>query len=211
MSNYSKSKAFFKANPSYLKKTGNALKTAKKALKIAKAGRQMESLSYSEDSLAMTASNAPALLYIQPPTTEGSKQTISYIEGRIFVRRNLTSAVIDTWRVDLVLDRQPAGVVLNYADLYNSDATPRPTALMDYDAQSRYKFVKSWSGAFGPQDNQFKMINFKVRSGLKVEADSRIPYQDSVNKNAYYLVWFTNAATNMPLITYDIQIVSQTA
>jgi len=211
MTNYSRSKAYFKQNPIAKKKTGTALKTAKKALKIARQGQTMESTSYNDDAVAFTVNNAPQILYLQPPTTDGSKQTISYIEGKIFVRRNLSSTVIETWRVDLVLDRQPAGVILSYADLYNSDATPRPTALMDYDAKSRYKFVKSWSGAFGPQDNQFKMINFMVRSGLKVEADDVTPSQASVNKNAYYLIWFTNASANPPLITYDVQVVSQTA
>lgn len=192
------------------KKKKTAMTTARKALRIAKANRTFEVLKYSDVNVAMTASAVPTVVFLQPPTCDGEKQTIQNIEARMYIRQNLTSTVVDNYRVDIVLDRYPSGVTLDLSKLYE-DATPRITALPSYDMRDRYKIVKSYSGAFNAQSPTSRMINFKVRSGLVCEADGQTPSQDSIQKNAYYLVYWTEATANTPIITYDIQIDSITA
>ena len=194
----------------FKKKTKTAMTTAKKALRIAKANRTFEVLKYNDVNVSMTASAVPTVVFLQPPTCDGEKQTIQNIEARMFIRQNLASVLVDNYRVDLVLDRYPSGVALDLSKLYE-DATPRITALLSYDMRDRYKIVKSYSCAFSENSNTSRMINFKVRSGLVCEADGQTPSQANIQKNAYYLVFWTESTANTPIITYDIQIDSITA
>lgn len=188
-----------------------ALKTAKKALRLAKNNQIVESTSYNDILVAM--SRAPTVRYIQPPSCDGFKQTCQYIEGRLYVQADSVSSENSNWRVDLVLDRQPAGVVLDTADLYGTAQPPRITALIPLSDKERYKIVKSWSGGFndaaGPTSRMVR--RFHLRSGLKLEASAVTPSQAEIQKNAYYLVFWTDASANTPIITYDLQMVSVTA
>lgn len=204
---FRKTKSYFKSNaPQQMK--SSAMKTAKKALKLAKKDQTEESIEYNDTALAFTASKVPAIVFLQPPTTDGFKQIIQYIEGKIYLRKNLTSVITDNYRVDLVLDRAPAGIIIDPAKIYSS-STPRITAQITLSDKGRYKICKSWFGAFDTY-NTSRSINFYCRSSLKTEADSQTPAQASILKNAYYLIFWTEASANMPLITYDIQIVSNT-
>ncbi len=187
-----------------------ALTTAKRALRMAKGNRTFEVLKYNLVNTAMTASAVPVVRYIQPPVTDGERQTLQHIEGKIWVRQNLTSALIDNYRIDIVLDRFPSGVEITPLSLYE-DATPRITALKSFDLRNRYKIVKSFMGAFEASSPVTRMHNFFIRSGLVCESDGNNPNQANVNKNAYYIIFWTEATTNTPILTYDLQIVSITA
>jgi len=190
-------------------KKKSAMKTAKQALRIAKGNRTYEVKKFFNQ-IEMTVDADPTIVYLEPSVTSGEKQTIQYIEGRIYVKQNLTSALIDDYRIDVVLDRFPSGVVIDPLSLYES-ATPRITALLSYDMRDRYKIVKSYSGAFEEQTSTARYHRFKVRSGLICEADGSTPNQASVMKNAYYLIFWTTASANTPIITFDLQIDSITA
>jgi len=177
---------------------------------MAKGNRTYEVTKFNEVNLAFTASAVPAITYLQPPVADGERQTIQHIRGRIWVRQNLTSALVDNYRIDLVLDRFPAGVVIDPASIYE-DSTPRITALKSFDLRNRYKIVKSWMGAFEASSPVTRMITFFARSGLVVENDGNTPSQANVAKNAYYLIFWTEATTNVPIITHDIELVSITS
>lgn len=185
-----------------------AINTAKRALKMAKGNRTVEALNY--NIVGQVLSSTPSIRFIQPPSTEGGKQTIQHIEGKIWVRQDITSAIIDNYRIDLVLDRQPNGAILNLDNIYNS-TTPRITVLKDFELKDRYKILKTWIGAFSLGETT-RMIKIFERSGLKSESDSNSFFdQIRISKNAYYLVAWTEATANQPLLTYDLRIVSVTA
>lgn len=188
------------------KKTSNI---AKKALKMAKGNRTFEVKSYSQTLTSMTGGSSPDILYLEPPTSEGQTQTIQNITAKIYIEKDILSTGVNRWRVDLVLDRQPNGVIFSPLLCYE-DGTPTITTLTDYDNKNRFKIVKSYAGGLGP-DYIPKFININYKSGLVVDASAQPPNQANVTKNAYYLVYWTPSGTNTPKVEYEIRIESITA
>lgn len=173
------------------KKNISAAKLAKKALKVAKRA-EVES-GFETAPFNLHLSQNPTFTYIQPPEAEGVKQTSKYIEGRFTIRpdqhASLTYAV--GWRVDLILDRQPAMMPLDVNHMYGNIPNPEVSVLMPFYNKDRYKVVKSWSGILsGHAGTQGTSRYFKVRTGLKLEAvDPLFDFQHAT-KNAYYLVYW---------------------
>lgn len=197
------SKTFeYKAKP-------KALPIAQKALRIAKGNRTFAAEDFTLATTAMTASLVPTVRYIQPPgdAGPGQKQTIQDLEFSILLKVDVASAVVNSWRCDLVLDRTPSKVTLSLADMYGI-ATPKITALLNYDAIERYKIVKSYSGSFYVDSSVSRHIHFKVRSGLVCEAEGPVFDNNLVLKNAYYFVFWTDATANTPTISYSSRLTS---
>lgn len=178
-------------------------KVAKRALKLALHNRETRIVIDALTSVAFTASRVLNITYLQPNAT-GEKCTFQKIEGKIWVRKNTSSVVTDSWRCDLILDRQPNGVELSPLLAYTS-ASPRITALIDLGQTERFKIARSWMGAFDEADgNTSRMINFSYRTGLVTECTTSF-VQANIVKNAYYFVFWTESATNTPIMTFSIQ------
>ncbi len=184
---------------------------AKKALKLAKSNSTIEFLSYNAIAQTMTGTFSPDVVYMQPPTTDSSpgKQTLLRLRGNILIEQNLTSAANDQWRFDIILDRAPAGAVLNITQAYGT-ANPRLTRPLNYDQIKRYKLLYSRKGMFNEFVKTSAVMNINVKLGLVAEANNNTPSQANIMKNAIYIVFWTNATTNKPNFTYNLDIVSCT-
>jgi len=191
------------------KKYGNkprALPIAQKALKMAKNNRTFASVDFPiSDSLG--PSNTPDILFLSPANTDGDRQTINEIELKCFIEHNASNTGIVNWRLDLVLDRSPAKTILSLADLYET-ANPEPSALLTFNDRERYKLCKSYYGYFQNSIMTCRHIHFKYKSGLVSEADGGTYSQSKIQKNAYYLVYWTDVASNVPVITGTVRVVS---
>jgi len=192
----------------YQKKKQGATKIAQKALKIAKQNRSYAAIDFSISD-TMTGSNTPEVLFLSPSTAEGGGDRITIQDIEVFVRiiKNTAVDAIVHWRIDLVLDRTPAKVVLSTTDLYES-SNPDVAALMSFDNRERYKLCKSYHGYFDNDVSVSKHIHFKYRSGLVCEADGGIFGQSKILKNAYYLVYWTDVTSNFPTMVGNCRITS---
>lgn len=155
------------------------------------------------------SSTPTVLLLIANMGMSGNKTTLKSVQVRAVVKQNLTSALIDDYRVDLVIDRAPAGVAITPL-LYLGDATPNITAYKDFDGKGRYKILKTWSGYLSSSEgsNSFRKINSYVRLNLKSETNQFDQYaQGNLIKNALYLVRWTTASANQPTFKGDIRVV----
>lgn len=185
-------------------------RTANKALRIANRGKVIAARNAHATKSPFQASNVPAIKYLQPPDATSFRQTILKMIARIYVEQDVNSTVIDDFRIDIVLDRAPTGLPLSIENVYNT-VTPRITHDIKQNDRDRYKLVKSFTGGFGKGGATSRAFSFKVRSGLRVECTSNVPSQAAVQKNAYYIVYWTSSTVNTPKITYDILVQSQTA
>lgn len=198
---YGKSKTAVKT---YQKKKQGATKIAQKALKIAKATRTYSFVDYTIND-TMTGSLTPEKQFLSPPNTDGERQTIQDIECFVKITHDIGSAGIVDWRMDLVLDRQPSKVTLDFADCYES-ATPETTALLSFNNRERYKICKSYTGYLDNDVATERIIHFKYRSGLVCEADGTVYSQANILKNAYYLVYWSNSTANHPSIVGTVRV-----
>lgn len=187
--------------------TKKASNTAKRALKLALHNRDTKGALDTVLATLFTASKVLNIKYIQPSNL-GDKCTFQKIEGRIWITQHPSSTVSDSWRCDLILDRQPNGVVLSPLLAYTS-ATPNITALIAFGQTERYKIARSWSGSFndGTGGLTARNITFSYRTGLISEGNGSLT-QANVTKNAYYFVFWTESATNLPTMTYHINTFS---
>ncbi|WP_445779150.1 hypothetical protein [Shewanella sp.] len=178
---------------------------------MAKSNETIEFLSYNAIAQTMTGTFTPDIVYLQPPTTDSSpgKQTLLKIRGNVLIEQNLSSASNDQWRFDIVLDRAPAGAVLNVAQAYGV-ANPRITRPLNYDQIKRYKLLYSRKGMFNEFVKTSSMMNINVKLGLVAEANNNTPSQANIMKNAVYILFWSNATTNKPNFTYNLDIVSRT-
>ena len=184
-------------------RTSNTTRIAKRALKIANQNVDMRNGATSADGLSLPAASVVVVDYLEPAGTR-ERCTYSQIEGKIWIRQDLDSPNHDSWRCDLVLDRQPNGAILSVLKVYG-DLTPRITALLNFDERDRYKIVRSWQGSFSDDSGTgARSISFKQKTGLVCESSGHTFTQALITKNAYYFVFWTESVINTPEISYDI-------
>ncbi len=189
---------------------GKATRTiAKKALRIAKRNIVTEFTETNQVTEDLTGSSVPDITYLQPATTDGDRQTLINLNGRIEMRQDLMSQLSDNYRIDIVLDRRPSGVIIDPAILYG-DATPRITALVDFNLRGRFKILRSFQGVFEQSTVTNRIFKFNIPLNLVVESNAEAPSQGEVQKNAIYLIVWTTATANFPSITRDFRLISKT-
>ncbi len=182
-----------------------------RALKIAKSNRRklksvQEGTSVDTDT-GLDVLNATALVQYFPYAGISGKheQTIVSFEVHGIVRQNLASALIDDYRIDYILDRDPEGQDITAIELYLS-ATPLIDVYVDFDERKRFKVLRSFRGALSSNEgsNSFRRINFKVNLNMKAwnenEGSASIGSQSRV---AIYMIHWTTASANQP--TYQAQ------
>lgn len=188
------------------RKTNGTAKTqriAKKALKIANKNIDMRNNLLSRDGFTLPVGAVITVDYLEP---DGNRERLTYsqIEGKVWIRQAQASIEHDSWRCDLVLDRQPNGVVLDLVKVYG-DATPKITALLTFNERDRYKIVRSWQGSFSDDSGTgARSFHFIQKTGLVAESSANTFTQALITKNAYYFVFWTESAVATPIISYDI-------
>ncbi len=190
-----------------LSKVDQALRIAKSNKKKIHDTREMDNTD--QDTGALTLNATPVVLYIIPSSANtGNKVSIKSFQLRGVVKQNLSSAIIDDYRIDLVLDRRPDKAAITPL-LYLRSATPRIDAYKDFDEKERYRIIKTWSGYLSSSEgsNSFRKINYYTRLNYFAEGDNGVS-QTTITKNALYIVFWTTASANQPTFQAEFSIVS---
>ncbi len=190
------------------------LSKAEQALRLAKSNKrkinETREMGEGTSTLAAVALNAtPTVRYINPGGMLGVKLPVKSFQVRGVVKQNLTSAIIDGYRMDLVLDRHPDGAAITPL-LYLGTATPKLYEYKDFDRKERFKIIKTWSGYFNSNDGvaSHRRINDYFRLNYMFESSAASQESNSVaEKNALYLVFWTDASANQPTIEFKSRIV----
>ncbi len=155
-----------------------------------------------------TAFNVTPIVDYYPAVGAGQKTQMKYLSIRGLIKRNVASDAIDDYRVDIILDRQPAGVKATVANIYGS-ANPELGDPLNVLHRTRYKLLRTMLGAFGESGNGVaaRAINWKIPLNLigttKANGDFS---QGNVLKNAVYIVYWTTSAANQPTMRCNGQI-----
>ncbi len=172
------------------------------ALRLAKSNRKAirREVEYVQNDLvfALAAMNATLLVtHIPVAGPTGNKGEIKSIQLQGLVLQILASALNDEWRVDLVLDRQPNGVLPTATEIYGS-ATPQIYAYRDFDKRFRFKILRSFRGVFNESVMTSSVIDTYVKLNLITEQDSTSFAIGNMTKNTLVLVHWTTATANQP-------------
>ncbi len=205
----------------FRKKTQNVtikkpLTKAEEALKIAKGNRKairtQRDFKVGEEIVAQAALNAtPTVRFLIQVNIEGTKVLVKSVQVKGIVKQNLTSALIDDYRVDLVMDRYPDKAAITPL-LYLGSATPKVLAFKDFAEKARYRILKTWSGYLSSSEgsNSFRKINyFKSLNITKTSDTINSISQTSIIRNALYLVFWTTATANQPTFEFSYRQVLQ--
>jgi len=152
-----------------------------------------------------TAFNATPIVTYIPPSGKGDKTLMKYMTLRGYIRQDPASTASDVYRVDVVLDRQPAGVKATVLNIYG-DATPSIGDPQDQKDAERYKILRSVIGGFDEAENgrSVKIIDFRIPLNLVATTSGGGDYtQPYINKNALYVIYWTDSTSAQP--TVDMQ------
>lgn len=218
--------SLFAGRPGTKRKFGTSTTAtiAKTALRIAKSNETIEHTTFAHNPTGTTdtplgpidflSTGLPFVKYLQPPDVDSDpgSQTILYIRGNVHILQDLQSNRQDQWRFEIVVDRRPGGVTLDVARAYDvSTALEIATyANIDFSNRRRYKQLYTRGGIFDDDTNTSRMFHLNVRVGL-VSQSNGVQFDIArMNKNALYLIYWTDATTNLPKIQYRLDLVSKT-
>ncbi len=153
-----------------------------------------------EDTYVAVMDPAPVIHFLNL-AGDGRRTRITSVAVKGLIRRNLASALVDDWRVDLVLDRTPIGdgTLMTAQDLYG-DALPEIGEFKSLANKERFKILRSAFGAFSDVSVEHQVINWYVKLNLIALSDTDNSWtENGVIKNALYLVYYTTAVANHPI------------
>lgn len=180
----------------------------RRAVRAMNKGKAIRSLDTSFDG---TFNATAAASFCTALVTDSGKSKIIGVRVSGFCSQDLTSTLLDDYRVDLVLDRLPDGVLLTAAKYtQSSDETPLFNELIKDDMTERFKILKSWKGHFNENTVVHREINWYKK--LNLVADSNAAgniTQASQTKNALYFVCWTTAAANQPSYVLEARVYYQ--
>lgn len=138
----------------------------------------------------------------------GFKCFIKTLEIRGLVRQNLTSALADDYRFDVVLDRHPEEALPTALQVYGS-ATPRINALVNWTERKRFKILRSWRGLLEQQNNIGRMFGAVIKVNVMMETDQidTLGAIASTTKNHFIVFGWTQSTANQPTIVFEHQFV----
>ncbi len=179
---------------------------AKQALSMAKRNRRnIKIISEVVQGAVTTATDVfdptPIVDYLSNIAGNGTTAKFRSVRVKGTIKRNVASALIDDWRVDLILDRVPDGAEVTPLELYG-DATPTIGAFKNALFKKRFRILRSEFGAFDESGNgnASHMIDWYVKLNLVTETVANDSWAiGSVLKNAIFLVYWTTAAANHPI------------
>ncbi len=190
-------------------KADQALRQVKRLRSKVNAGIDYAIVEGSLVSQAMTGTATPDITFLGPVVGEDMKAKVKSVSVRGTINQNVASAVTDNWRVDLVLDKVPDGANVTPLELYG-DATPRISAFKNFLYRSRFKILRSVFGDFNEQGPLSAVINWYVKLNNTQETTSSGSFGvANLLKNALFLVIWTEATANFPIIDLDWRVVSE--
>ncbi len=154
--------------------------------------------------------NATPIVDFIAPAGSGFKTKLSSVQVKGTIKRDVASALIDDWRVDLVLDREPKGIEVTPLLVYGT-ATPTIAEYKNFNLKQRFKLLRSVSGLFGEGGTGVSgmIINWYVNLNLIAETGTENSFaQNAMTKNAIYLIYWTSAAANQPIPALKVRIMS---
>ncbi len=157
------------------------------------------------------AFNATPIVDLITGAGDGLKTMLKSAQVKGTVKRNASSALIDDWRIDLVLDREPNGTEITPLELYGT-ATPTIGAFKNIIFKRRFKILRTEMGHFdeGGTGNGGHEINWYIRLNLMAETKTTNSWsQANIQKNAIYLVYWTTASANQPIPALQSRLICQ--
>ncbi len=125
------------------------------------------------------------------------RMTSLSIKGTI--KRNTTSVLVDDYRIDVVLDKNPQGAVATALEVYGS-ATPVIGAHKNPLQKGRFKVLRSKFGVLDDSGPSGVSINWYIKLNLmcvtKVSDNYAIA---NLLKNSIMLFYWTTASANQPI------------
>ncbi len=132
---------------------------------------------------------------------EDFKNKMRSLQLRGTIKRNVASTLIDDWRVDIVLDRNPQGIEVTPLLVYGT-ATPTIGEMKNHSLKKRFKLLRTLSGVFGEGGNGVGgvVINVYLKLNLVCVAKTTTTWtQAGLLTNAIYLIYWTSASANQPI------------
>ncbi len=160
-----------------------------------------EVIQATQETLSIALNATPIVQFFTPAGT-GFKTRYTSVQVRGTVKRDVASALIDDWRLDLVLDREPNNLLPTALLMYKT-ATPRIGNFKNELLKRRFKVLRSASGVFGESGNGLagEYIDWYVKLNLIAETDNENTFNDTdMIKNSIVLVLWTTATANQPLV-----------
>jgi len=189
---------------------------ASRALKIAK--RNQKTLSRKRDMISAlvndvtsTMSSTPTIVDVtisvsSANTHDGFNVFMKVLRIRGLVRQNLTSALADDYRIDVILDRFPEEALPLPLDIYGS-ATPSTIRQVIFSERNRFKILKSWRGLLEPENNIGRHISADIKLNLKLETDTDGTFGfGNLTKNMIVMIFWTTASANQPSFLRNFRI-----
>ncbi len=138
---------------------------------------------------------------------QGMKTRITSVIIKGTIKRNVTSTIVDDYRIDLVLDRYPTGAKATPALVYGS-ATPVLGAHKNMNLKTRFKILRSRAGVLDDAGPSGIYINWYVKLNLLCETKVVGNYAiANLVKNSIMLFYWTTAANNQPIPALVSQVI----
>lgn len=190
---------------------------ASRALRIAK--RNRKTLSRKKDIISglindvtSVMSSTPTVVDVTLAVSSGANTRTGFnvfmkvLRIRGLVKQNLTSALADDYRIDVVLDRFPEEALTTPLEVYGS-ATPSTIRQVIFGERKRFKILKSWRGLLEPQNNIGRHISADIKLNLKLETDTDAVFGfGSLTKNMIVIFFWTTATANQPTFLRNFRI-----
>lgn len=187
------------------KKRMPASTTAKRALRIARrAQNELQTQSNANTQLLNVAPTITQLLITGDPNTQDLDYT--FLKLDMEVRQDLASAVIDSYRIMVILDKNPNNALLTAIDVFE-DVTPGITHYPDLKNKKRFTYLYDVRGSFEENNNVSKQIRIRRKLRFTSRGSSRSSQvATSLVSNALYLFVYTTSTANQPTIIFSSEI-----
>lgn len=179
----------------------SAMKIAKKAYALSKQNIEEVNTVTTQGATALDPNGTVAFMNV-PTTSTGDKMHYISIDYNMLLFADPTATNTTNYRVSVVLDRMPRGALPAFGDIYNFTGF---TCLQEFENNERFKIIKSYYGTFYDNVKTAQFISGRIKTNLVIEGEAGYGIGD-IRKNAYFLVYWTDAGTTPPTIEYNINV-----
>ncbi len=212
---------FFNQDTQQLQRIGARSKPqgskAEQALRLAK--RNKRKIGQTHEVVALNTAITSAALNATPtvlflplsPSGVGNSLKVYSVQVKGVFKINLASALIDDYRMDLVLDRMPDKAVVTTL-LYLGTATPTNFEYKNFQEKGRFKILKTWRGHLlndvggvnHAEVNYYRRLNY-----MAVSASANTFGSAQLIKNSLFLVRWTTATANQPTFQGNVRMITE--
>lgn len=161
---------------------------------------------FTQSELSGTLNATPVVSHLDPKAgtsngvpTEGNKARLRAVRVRAWVKA--ASAVPETARIDIVLDRRPvAGTIATFNEIYLPVNTHN--SMIHPLGFGRFKILSSFEGMVSTSTNAGMLFDRHIKLNLVLDTTTADSYtQATQNKNAILVVRWTTASASQPTYT----------